>query len=184
MRSGRFGNGDPSRIPDKFGRTESLLTTVDYVVFRGIFCDSASHSDRLIGNSLEKFSEQPAFFAHQTNQLPGESAMRRIYAKSVLFGLMCLVIASSTSPAWARYGSSAFRRYIQQQQKMQQQVMQMEQKAMMEAMQREAAFEQKRRENIQKASKARHDKEEQHRQEMIAKRKAEQAAKESSDGKK
>ena len=66
---------------------------------------------------------------------------------------------------------------MQQQQKVQQQYMQMQQKAMMAAMARQAAIEKQKHDNIVKASKARHDKEEQHRQDAIAKRKAEQAAK-------
>lgn len=92
-------------------------------------------------------------------------------------GLICLFLLGTSSDAWARYNSGAFRRYMQQQQKQQQQMMQMQQKVMMEAMARQAAIDKAKRDNLAKASKARHDKEEQHRQEMIAKRKAEQANK-------
>lgn len=96
--------------------------------------------------------------------------------------LVCAILLCSSGEAWARrgYSSGAYRQYVklrQQSMKQQQQVMQMQQKAMKEAIVRQAAIEKQKRDNIAKASKARHDKEEQHRQEAIAKRKAEQAAK-------
>ncbi len=103
--------------------------------------------------------------------------MSQTIIRWVSCGLICLFLLATTSEAWARYNSGAFRRYMQQQQKQQQQMMQMQQKVMMEAMARQAAIDKAKRDNLAKASKARHDKEEQHRQEMIAKRKAEQANK-------
>ena len=97
-------------------------------------------------------------------------------------GFVCAILLCSSGDAWARrgYSSGAYRQYMklqQQSMKQQQQAMQMQQKAMMAAIARQAAIEKQKRENIAKASKARHDKEEQHRQEAIARRKAEQAAK-------
>lgn len=103
--------------------------------------------------------------------------MSQTIIRWVSCGLLCLFLLGTTSDAWARYNSGAFRRYMQQKQKQQQQMMQMQQKVMMEAMARQAAIDKAKRDNLAKASKARHDKEEQHRQEMIAKRKAEQANK-------
>lgn len=103
--------------------------------------------------------------------------MSQSFVKWMSCGLICLFLLGTSTDAWARYNSGAFRRYAQQQQKQQQQMMQMQQKVMMEAMARQAAIDKVKRDNIAKASKARHDKEEQHRQDMIAKRKAEQASK-------
>ena len=104
--------------------------------------------------------------------------MHRTWTKWLSLGLVVVVLAGSTNTALARRGSrSAFNRYMQQQRNAQRQILQMEQRAMMEAMARQAAIEKQKRENLAKASKARHDKEEQHRQEMIDKRKAEQASK-------
>jgi len=103
--------------------------------------------------------------------------MRQSAVRWMCCGLICLIVLGTAQDASARYNSGAFRRYMQAQQKQQQQVMQMQQKVMAEAMQRQAAMEKLKRDNLAKASKARHDKEEQHRQDMIAKRKAEQALK-------
>ena len=94
----------------------------------------------------------------------------------ICYGLASAILLGSAGDASARLNSGMFRRYMQQQQKMQQQYMQMEQKMMMEAMARQAAMEKQRRETLAKASKARSDKEEEHRQYLISKRKSEQAA--------
>ena len=82
-------------------------------------------------------------------------------------------MAVGQKEATARISSGTFRRYMQQQQQAQTKMMQMQQKAMQEAMARQAAYEKALRERRAAASKARHDKEEQHRQDLINKRKAE-----------
>ena len=92
-------------------------------------------------------------------------------------GLVCSILFASSGVASARSGYGAFRNYMQQQQKANQQMLQVQQKAMMEAMARQAAIEKQKRDNIAKAHKARSEKEEQHRQDLISKRKAESAAK-------
>ena len=101
--------------------------------------------------------------------------MTRSRTNVVCLLLACAIVFGLADSASARINSGAFRRYMQQQQKAQAQMMQMEQKAMQQEMMRQAAIEKQRRENQAKASKARHDKEEQHRQDLINKRKAEQA---------
>jgi predicted Holliday junction resolvase-like endonuclease len=101
--------------------------------------------------------------------------MSRSRTNIVCLFLACAIVFGLVDSASARINSGAFRRYMQQQQKAQTQMMQMEQKAMQQEMMRQAAIEKQRRENQAKASKARHDKEEQHRQDLINKRKAEQA---------
>jgi flagellar biosynthesis protein FliP len=103
--------------------------------------------------------------------------MKQSPSRWVVYGLVGALMLCVSQDASARYGSSQFRRYMQQQSKAQQQVLQAQQKVMMEVMARQAAIEKQRRENVAKASKARHDKEEQHRQDLIAKRRAEQAGK-------
>ena len=108
--------------------------------------------------------------------------MNQTIQRWVCGGIVCAVLLCSSGDAWARrgYSSGAYRQYVklqQQSMKQQQQVMQMQQKAMMAAIARQAAIDKQKRDNIAAASKARHDKEEQHRQDAIAKRKAEQAAK-------
>ena len=91
-------------------------------------------------------------------------------------GLVCAMLLCASGDAWAGRGggsSGSMQKYMKQQQ----QAMQMQQKAMMEAMARQAAIQKQIRDNYSKASKARHEKEDQHRQDAIEKRKAEQATK-------
>lgn len=109
--------------------------------------------------------------------------MNRTRIAAVYLLLACAFVVGSTTPASARINSGAFRRYMQNQQKAQTQMMQAQQKMMQQEMARQMAIEKQRRENIAKASKARHDKEEQHRQDMINKRKAEQATRPASSTK-
>ena len=94
------------------------------------------------------------------------------FTKWLVLSLVCVVALGSTAHArrGGGYNSGMARKYMQ----MQQQAMQMQQKAMMEALARQAAIEQHKREMHAKASTARHDKEEQDRQAAIAKRKATQ----------
>jgi hypothetical protein len=106
--------------------------------------------------------------------------MTRSRTNVVCLLLACAVVLGLAESASARISSGTFRRYMQQQQKAQTQMMQQEQKAMQQAMMRQAAIEKQRKENLAKASKARHDKEEQHRQDLINKRKAEQATRSTS----
>lgn len=101
--------------------------------------------------------------------------MNQSVSRFLCLGLICAILFGSVPIASARYNSSGYRRFVQQQQKVNQQAMQMQQKMMMAEMARLAAIEKKKKEMISAASKARHDKEEQHRQDMIAKRKAENA---------
>ena len=109
--------------------------------------------------------------------------MNRTRIAAVYLLLACAFVVGSTTQASARINSGAFRRYMQTQQKAQTQMMQAQQKMMQQEMARQMAIEKQRRENIAKASKARHDKEEQHRQDLINKRKAEQATRPASSTK-
>jgi len=93
----------------------------------------------------------------------------------ICYGLAFAILLGTAGDASARLNSGMFRRYMQQQYQMQQQYMMMEQKMMQEAMMRQAAMEKQRHDTLAKASKARSDKEEEHRQYLIAKRKADQA---------
>lgn len=109
--------------------------------------------------------------------------MNRPQSRLICSLFACTLVIALSDSASARINSGTFRRYMQQQQKAQTQMLQMEQKAMQEAMMRQAAIEKQRRENLAKASKARHDKEEQHRQDLINKRKADQQTRTAADKK-
>ena len=101
--------------------------------------------------------------------------MNQSIKRRVTCCVVCALVLCLSGDAWAArgYSSGSMQKYMKQQQ----QAMQMQQKAMQEAMARQAAIDKQVRENYSKASKARHEKEEQHRQDAIAKRKAEQATK-------
>lgn len=79
--------------------------------------------------------------------------------------------------AEARYNSSSFRKYVQQQQKMQMQVLQQQQKMMNEAIKRQQILDQQKRNFIIQGRKLQHEKEEKQHQELIEKRKQENANK-------
>jgi hypothetical protein len=79
--------------------------------------------------------------------------------------------------AEARYNSSSFRKYVQQQQKMQMQVLQQQQKMINEAIKRQQILDQQKRNFIIQGRKLQHEKEEKQHQELIEKRKQENANK-------
>jgi hypothetical protein len=88
--------------------------------------------------------------------------------KIISYILAFCILASQCE---ARYGSSQYRRYVQQQQQAYQAQVHFQQQMLMQAMIRQAAINKERAEMLSKARKSIREREEQHHQEMVRQRK-------------
>ena len=126
----------------------------------------------VLGLSVDCFADPPS----KSTASPSEKQQQQANDKELKEQQKLLqTVATQQANMQKSYARGRYFGYLEGQQKLQSAMMQLEQKAMTQAIAQQQAIDKKRLENRAIASKTAHEKEEQRRQDLIAKRKAAQA---------